>query len=574
MFKEMKNLLVLLFILLIAAFSSAQQPNNPPTNTIDDIYDIQDPVLIRTGDGASISAIIIRKKGDTAPLPAILFYTTYTLGKDDLIRPKRAVDRGYVGIVAFPRGIRTNLNDYMPFENDAKDAYDVIDWISKQSWCNGQVGMYGGSYTGFVQWATAAKNLHPALKTIVPQVAVMPGYDFPMENNVNVSLLSLSWPNDILNYKRLPQDIYFRWYAAGTSYRSLDSFAGQPNRIFQKWLQHPAYDKYWESLAPTPKEYANLNIPVLSTTGYYDGAQIAALRYLKLHYKYNRNANHYLVIGPYDHWSGQRVAEPNLMGYKIDPVANVSMRDLAFDWLDYILKGGKKPEILKDKINYQVMGANEWRHAPSLEKISNDSLVLYLSDSRSGGNHQLSNQKPKKLNFLSQTVDFKDRENQNNYFTPNIINDSLNASNGLVFMTEPFSEAFSIAGSFSGQVNASINKRDMDVSIALYELTPDGKYFYLTRYLGRASYAKDMSKRRLLRPNKKESIPFDNTRMVSKQISKGSRLVIVLNVNKHPFEVINYGTGKDVNDETINDAKELLQVKWYNDSYIRVPILK
>lgn len=62
--------------------------------------------------------------------------------------------------------------------------------------------------------------------------------------------------------------------------------------------------------------------------------------------------------------------------------------------------------------------------------------------------------------------------------------------------------------------------------------------------------------------------------MVSKLIPRGSRLVIVLNVNKHPFEIINYGTGKDVSDETIKDAKEPLQIKWYTDSYIKIPISK
>lgn len=45
------------------------------------------------------------------------------------------------------------------------------------NWCNGKVAMIGGSYLGFSQWAT--KKLHPALKTIVPQVAVAPGVDFP-----------------------------------------------------------------------------------------------------------------------------------------------------------------------------------------------------------------------------------------------------------------------------------------------------------------------------------------------------------------------------------------------------------
>lgn len=61
--------------------------------------------------------------------------------------------------------------------------------------------MYGGSYTGFSQWATV-KKIHPALKTIVPQVAVMPGFDTPMENNVQLNL-SLYWPHHSI-YKMPP----------------------------------------------------------------------------------------------------------------------------------------------------------------------------------------------------------------------------------------------------------------------------------------------------------------------------------------------------------------------------------
>jgi len=105
-------------------------------------------------------------------------------------------------------------------------------------------------------------------------------------------------------------------------------------------------------------------------------------------------------------------------------------------------------------------------------------------------------------------------------------------------------------------------------------LTPEGKYFFLTRYLGRASYAKDKTQRRLLEPGRREMIPLGDIRMVSKKVSKGSRLVIALHVNKNPFEVINYGSGKNVYDETIKDADEPLQIKWYNRSYIRVPISK
>jgi hypothetical protein len=114
----------------------------------------------------------------------------------------------------------------------------------------------------------------------------------------------------------------------------------------------------------------------------------------------------------------------------------------------------------------------------------------------------------------------------------------------------------------------------VDIGLVLYELMPGGEVFHLSYFVGRASYAKDMSMRRLLTPGKVESIPFDRTRMVSRRLSKGSRLLVTLNINKHPYAQINYGTGKDVSDEDINDAKPPLQIKWHNDSYVRIPIYR
>lgn len=550
--------------ILLTSFTTvfAQQ-----TTSKDSLYITQDSILIPTKSGIDITAIIVRKKTNVNPLPAILFYTTYYQGAGDKIFGIRSADRDYVGIVAYARGIKTNLKNYIPFENEGTDIYDIIDWISKQSWCNGSVGMFGGSYTGFSQWATA-KNLHPALKTIVPQVAVIPGFDFPMENNVPLSHI-LSWSNDnIYKSKLLPRSLPFDYYNSGVAFNKMDSLAGYKNPIFQNWLSHPAYDSYWQSMVPTTAEYAKINIPVLSTTGYYDGSQISALQYFKLHNKYNKNANHYFVIGPYDHWGAQRKPAKNLMGYEIDSIANINMMNLAYDWLDYVLKGRPKPALLKDKINYQVMGTNEWKHSSTLDKINNDTLTFYLDKTR------LSLTKPQKKEFQKQTVDFNDRENQNNYYTPEIIFDTLDASNGLVFTTDIFQKEYIVNGSFSGNLWVSINKKDMDVSMALYEKMENGKYFFLTRYVGRASFAKDNSKRQLLQPNKKENIPFNNTRFVSKKINKGSRLVILLNINKHPFEIINYGSGKPVSEETIKDAGKPLQIKWHNDSFIKIPIWK
>ena len=80
----------------------------------------------------------------------------------------------------------------------------------------------------------------------------------------------------------------------------------------------------------------------------------------------------------------------------------VNMRDLAFAWLDYILKGKAKPELLKDRVNYQVMGANEWKHVSSLDKMNNDTLIFYLNTLKLKDNYLLSKNKPKADDFVLQ----------------------------------------------------------------------------------------------------------------------------------------------------------------------------
>lgn len=526
-------------------------------------------VRIPTRDAAILSATVVQPESSTKPLSVILFFTTYHQGGGDAAFGKKSVDRGYVGVVAYSRGIPDNLQNYQPFVHDGHDVYDLINWISKQPWCDGRVAMYGGSYTGFVQWATA-KRLHPALKTIVPQVPAMPGFDTPMENNVHQTGLALGWSNDILGRNRLPNDLFDKWYEKGGPYRTLDHFVGEENRIFQQWLKHPGYDDYWQALVPTAEEYAVIDIPVLTTTGYYDGGQIAALRYWKLHHQYNKKADHYLVIGPWDHWGGQRKPATNLNGYDIGPVANVRMDTLALDWIDYVIKGTPKPALLQDKINLQVMGANQWFHAATMNDIHHKRWYL-STQAFSKDRYALHANKPNARQSLSQYVDFRDRAGQNNYFTPNIVNDELNPSGGLVFVTPPAQRDYQVLGGFSGQINVTINKRDVDLSIAFYEQQANGEYFYLTRYLGRASYADSHAQRKLLVPGEKTSLRFDNVRWTAKQIRKSSRLVFVVNVNKHPFEEINYGSGKAVADESLQDAGEPLRVQYWNDSFVEVP---
>jgi hypothetical protein len=55
-------------------------------------------------------------------------------------------------------------------------------------------------------------------------------------------------------------------------------------------------------------------------------------------------------------------------------------------------------------------------------------------------------------------------------------------------------------------------------------------------------------------------------------LQPGSRLVMVLGINKRPDREINYGTGGDVSEESIADGKIPLKVRWFSDSYIDIPV--
>lgn len=564
--------------IIILLFTSNLFAQDVITN--DSLYIVQDSVLIKTRDGAAISAMVVRKKNEKTPLPVILQFTIYTK-KTDVNKAKQAADRGYVGVFAYTRGKRHSPDEVVPYEHDGDDAYEVIDWISKQNWCNGTVGMYGGSYNGFTQWA-ALKKIHPALKTIIPSAASAPGMDSPMMNNVMMNF-PFSWTYYVSNNKYLDNEDYNnrkqwreleqRWFTLGSSYRSMDSLLGRPkNNLFNRWLDHPTYDNFWHNMIPYKEQFAKINIPILTTTGYYDGGQVGALYYMRELNKYNPQANQYLIIGPYGHIGSQGLPDSVYNGYHIDSIANISITNIIFQWFDYILKNKEKPTFLKDKINYQVMGNNEWKHTKLLQNVSNDSLVFYL-DNTNGG--KLSQNKPSKINYTSMKVDFADRNSMNSYYYAfKLIWNDLNSGGGVMYKSVPLNEDTEFTGCFTGQMNVSINKRDMDYSAVLFEQTPDGKYFYLTYFMGRASYAKDSKQRELLSPNKKTLLPFSNSYFTSRKLSKGSKLVLIVNVNKSSSEQINYGTGKDVNEETIKDAGEPMHIKWYNDSFISIPVWK
>jgi hypothetical protein len=142
-----------------------------------------------------------------------------------------------------------------------------------------------------------------------------------------------------------------------------------------------------------------------------------------------------------------------------------------------------------------------------------------------------------------------------------------------LFVTEPFDEAVELGGRLRGELDFTINKYDVDLVVMLYELRSHGEYVKLFEpaFSFRASYARDRVRRRLLMAGVRQQLPFQSDRMVGRQLQAGSRLVLVIGVNKRADQQINYGAGNDVSAESIEDAGAPLRIRWHQGSFIEIP---
>jgi putative CocE/NonD family hydrolase len=539
---------------------------------------VVDDEKIRGAGGAEISAMVIRPKGRTAVLPALLEFTLS--GSRNFA--KECAAHGYVGVMAHARWNRSSPDGLSPFEHDGDDARAVIAWIARQPWSDGRVGMYGDGYGAFTAWA-AAKRAPPALKAIATSASSVPGISFPMEGGIfrnSAYRWSLHEPattpadhnsdDDEAQWSVLDQT----WYRSGRRYRDLGRVFGKPNPIFIRWLNHPSYDRYWQKLVPYREQFAKLNIPVLTTTGYYAGSQSGDLYFFSQHRRYNAHADHTLVVGPYDDGLMEQGPSATLQGYPVDSAARADLRQLRYQWFDHVLKGAAAPSLLKDRVNYEVMGANEWRHAPSLDPMAGQSLRFYLDAGASEEIHLLAQRRNAKSAFVQQIVSLADRTDAGRVPPTEFLSKTLETPNAAVFVSEPLSGPTEFTGLFSGRLDFKVNKMDVDLYGMLYEQRADGEYVQLfgPAYEFRASYARDRVHRHLLKAGERQELAFKSERLTSRLLQKGSRLVFVIGINKRPDREINYGSGNDVSEESVADGSIPLKIRWYNGSYIEIPV--
>ena len=551
---------------------------------------------IELSDGIHLAANIYKPIGTNEKYPTILIITPY-VSDENHSRGLFFARNGYVFISVDSRGRGNSEGQFIPFENDGKDGYDIIDWIAKQDWSNGNIGMLGGSYRGMNQWLTL-KFMPKNLKTIVPIASVGPGIDFPKHNNIFYPYM-MRWLMFVSGKTRntnLFQDNFWKnkeeqLYKNDIPFYKYDSVVGFSSQIFKKWVAHPTQDEYWESFHLTPEENNKINIPILSITGYFDGDQPGALSYYNNHMKYGSPAitkNHFLIIGPWDH-GGTRKPKSELGGLKFGKNAVIDMNGLYLQWFDWTLQKKGKPEFLKNRVAYYEMGTNLWKYATNLESISNDKKNLYLNSLHSSArNIFLSGElveNPIAEDSLPDSIIynplFKKGINNPSYqdgsdddFTnQNYIND-----NGiLIYHSKPLDEDITLNGKISLEVYMSMNVEDTDLTFTLYEITKDNKSIFLQTDMMRARYRNGLKKPQPVLKNKIDKYVFKGEFLLSRVVKKGSRLRLVFSIVDSPRVQKNYNTFKDVSYQSKTDSKEA-HIKLYHNlkypSHLILPIYK
>lgn len=537
-----------------------------------DNIEIKNNIEIAVSEGNTLCAQMARKREAKAQ-PCILIYNIYadSLEHTNAQIAKWAEKYDYAIVEVNARGKQCSQNSIAPFEHEAKDAHAMLEWISKQPWCNGSIAMWGGSYLGFSQWAIAG-SLHPALKAIVPMVSVGPGIDYPHHNGVFMTYM-LRWIHlvsnhnltDVADFMRDAHwDSTFRaYYSQGLAFENLDIIEGRPNPIFQRWLEHPSRDSFWTKMIPDSNVMGKINIPVLTITGYWDDDQMGAMYYYSQHLKYNPKANHTLFMGPYSHGSSQNATQDTLAGLPIDSIAKIKTNALVFLWFDHLFYGKPRPEILSSKVNIEVCGANRFIHAESVNELNENTNRYYLNKGK------LNRNAPQDGGVERIEVDLRKRDYikksglEIGAFPEILTHTNPGTPYQMRFETDAMADSAILVGIWNAKLNLRINKVDADLLIDLYEKLPDGRYVALNESVYRLSLLENPGQRKLLKAGEWTEFEIPGSFYTCRKLEKGSKLIWLIGINSSPEWEVNYGSGKAVSTETMKDAGEpiLLEIK-------------
>jgi putative CocE/NonD family hydrolase len=595
-YREMTRFIWLAALLAgFAASTSAQSPTPAPSPAQPPAdYDLRWGVKIPMRDKVELNATLYLPKtpDGSPPNTPVIFTLTPYISDTYHARAAYFASHGYAFALVDVRGRGNSGGDFEPFASEPRDGHDVVEWLAKQPFCDGKVAMWGGSYAGFDQWATA-KEFPPHLATIVPAAAAHPGLDYPLYQNIGMTY-DVQWFT--LTSGHVAQDNLFGdqkfWrakfrdaYKKHLAFKSLDSFVGNPSPNFQRVLKHPMPDVYYDAMVPTHEQFQKIALPILTITGQYDGDELGALTYYRDHLANaspEARAKHFLVIGPWDH-AGTRTPTDEVAGVKFGPGAMIDLNDLHRQWYDWTMKGGPKPAFLKNQVAYYLLapgnsGANgEWKYGDNFETLVANAKPFYLSSKDGDANGVFRSGELVEAastgtdQFIYDPLDTSRGENVEGIDPKEktaAIDQTLALSigkDGLVYHTGPLVNETPLVGCPALTLWVSIDTPDVDLEGDLYEIQPDGTSIALWSDIRRLRYRESLRRAKLVRPGEIVRCDFNPGLFVARRLMKGSRLrLVVTAVNSISWQK-NYCSGGIVSEETAKDARTC-HVQVYHDA--------
>ena len=319
-------------------------------------------------------------------LPTVLVRSYYgrgtdlggVMGKMMTLLAGLFAERGYHLIFQTTRGRFDSEGETEPFVDAAPDGQATLEWIMRQPWSDGNVGMWGTSYLGYVQWAIATDPAaSPALKAIVPTIISSKISSLFYSEGAFCLDTVLRWAflldmmdhtkdrSFLENWRRVNPRGAQRYLKPAFDRVPLieaDVAAlGRPVPFYRDWLEHPdSQDPYWEEIDHDHR-IPQVTAPAHLISGWYD----IALRGLLDDYQALQKAGRepYLTIGPGPHTDLRGMA--------------VSLQE-TLAWLDAHLNGDRT-RLREKPVRIYIIGAEEWREMESWPPQAKET-PLFLHD--------------------------------------------------------------------------------------------------------------------------------------------------------------------------------------------------
>ncbi|HXS97783.1 MAG TPA: CocE/NonD family hydrolase [Candidatus Limnocylindrales bacterium] len=525
------------FVLILACAAALAGPH-PTAST-------QSHVSIPMRDGVRLFANVYLPAGRTRG-PAILVRTPYGKGVELPGNWQALLDHGYAVVVEDVRGRYESEGAFEPLTQETNDGDDTLNWVARQPWCDGKIGMTGGSYLGIAQWKAAATG-NPHLKAILPVVSGDDDYRDRFYSQGGAMKLGnrLEWLAENMKAPGYHPDFQkFIWHLP---LRTSDIAAtGWPIDLYREALAHPAYDSYWRGIS-TREHLASVHAPVFAVSGWYDNFVESDLDAFAALRKNGGLAR--ILIGPWPH--NMSIKFP---GVDFGPEADAPVRSLAIEWFDQWLMGKDTPLLSQPPVKVFLMGANRWRearewpprdaHPRSFYLDANGTLASKPSAAQARDRYTYDPRNPvptiggavccNPKVFPWGPMDQRPVEKR-----PDVV----------VYSTEPLKQDLEVVGPVKAVLWISTSARDTDFTAKLIDVFPDGTARNLTDGILRLRYRNSLEHAELAVPGQIYQIAID-AGVTGNVFLKGHRLRVEISSSNFPRFDRNLNTGTAISGET------------------------